>query len=440
MSLDLKPISDTPFFIPDYRQNISMVVPSALKCLDQDLGRRSLFDLPQTKQVLEDNNCMDAEIVIVILVDTLGYTKLQAISKKLLNVYQKLDCFQLSSTCPTITSTCLMSIHTGLTPCEHGIVGHKIYIPEYDNIIDFLKMSPIDIKTRDSLMKSGVNYRSLSWKPSLYDLMNRDLIAHLGLVHHRILDTGLSNLLVDPKIRTDIGYANLIDLFAKAKKIIKNKKRIQQSKLLLNIYTGYLDELSHLYGPNSPEYDAGFHYFEIRFLEFVKSLEKEGLSKKTTLFLLSDHGQVPLDPNKIIAFTKDELKYVKRFIKRPGRSGRAIHIYVKPEFLEEAEDFFRNFIAEKGEVFRFSDVVDFLGCSYSVNINTERLQERFGDLIIFLKKGYHMELPKPRKRGKDWLDSLMETEIKLGSHGSLTFDELVVPCIASNASEIARII
>jgi predicted AlkP superfamily pyrophosphatase or phosphodiesterase len=262
MSLDLKSIPDTPFFIPNYQQNISMVVPTAFMCLDQNLGRPSLFDNLQTKQILEENECMDAETAIVILVDTLGFTKLQAISKRLLAVVEDHG-LQLSSTCPTITSTCLMSAHTGLKPCEHGIVGHKIYIPEYDNIIDFLKMSPIDFKRRDSLMKSGINYRKLAWSPSLYDLMNRDLIAHVGLIHHRILGTGLSNLLVSPKIRTDIGYANMIDLFAKAKKIIKNKnkKKIQQPKMLLNIYIGYLDELAHLYGPDSQEYLAGFHYF-----------------------------------------------------------------------------------------------------------------------------------------------------------------------------------
>jgi len=270
--------------------------------------------------------------------------------------------------------------------------------------------------------------------------MDRKLIAHVGLVHHRILDTGLSNLLVDPKIRTDIGYANLIDLFSKAKKILKNKSKgkISQPKMLLNIYIGYLDELSHLYGPNSQEYLAGFHYFEIRFLEFIKSLEKDELSKRTTLFLFSDHGQVPL--NNFLAFTKNEIELLKQYISfRPGRSGRTIHFYIKPEFLEEAERFLINFIGDKGVVYRFSDIMDFLGCSASANLNTSRLQERFGDLVIFLKTGYHLDLPKPIKaRKKDWVDELMSPTVKLGSHGSLTYDELVVPCLASNVSKIAQ--
>jgi len=439
MSLDLKSIPDTPFFVPDYRQNISMVVPTAFMCLDQDLGRSSLFDHPQTKQIIEDNQCSEADNVIVMLVDTLGFTKLQEVSKRLLT-YVNNHGFQLSSTCPTITSTCLMSAHTGLKPCEHGIVGHKIYIRELDKIIDFLKMSPIDIETRDSLMKSGINFRKLSWSPSLYDLMDRKLIAHVGLVHHRILDTGLSNLLVDPKIRTDIGYANLIDLFSKATKIIKNKSKgkISQPKMLLNIYIGYLDELSHLYGPNSQEYNAGFHYFEIRFLEFIKSLEKDGLGEKTTLFLFSDHGQVPINNN--LAFTKNEIELLQQYASfRPGRSGRTIHFYIKPEFLEEAEHFLKNFIGDKGVVYRFSDVMDFLGCSASANLNANRLQERFGDFVIFLKTGYHLDLPKPTKeRKKDWVDELMSPTVKLGSHGSLTLDELVVPCLASNVSKIAQ--
>jgi hypothetical protein len=440
MSLDLKSIPDTPFFIPDYRQNISMVVPTAFMCLDQDLGRPSLLDLSQTKQIIEDNQCADADNVIVMLVDTLGFTKLQEISKRLLT-YVNNHGFQISSTCPTITSTCLMSAHTGLKPCEHGIVGHKIYIKELDNIIDFLKMSPIDIETRDSLMKSGINFRRLSWSPSLYDLMDRKLIAHIGLVHHRILDTGLSNLLVDPKIRTDIGYANMIDLFSKAKKIIKNKSKgkISQPKMLLNIYIGYLDELSHLYGPHSQEYSAGFRYFEIRFLEFIKALEKDGLSKKTTLFLFSDHGQVPID--NILAFKRnEEIELLRKYTSfRPGRSGRTIHFYIKPEFLEEAERFLKNFIGNKGVVYRFSDVMEYLGCPASTNLNSNRLQKRFGDLVIFLKAGYHLDLPKPTKgKKRDWVDELMSPSVKLGSHGSLTLDELVVPCLASNVSKLAQ--
>jgi len=270
--------------------------------------------------------------------------------------------------------------------------------------------------------------------------MDRKLIAHIGLVHHRILDTGLSNLLVDPKIRTDIGYANMIDLFSKAKKIIKNKNKgkISQPKMLLNIYIGYLDELSHLYGPNSQEYLAGFHYFEIRFLEFIKALEKDGLSKKATLFLFSDHGQVPI--NNILTFPKDDIEVLNKYLSfRAGRSGRAIHIYVKPEFLREAENFFINFIGDKGVVYRFSDVVDLLGCPTSTNFNTKRLQERFGDLVVFLKTGYHLELPKLIKEKKrDWFNALMSPTAKLGSHGSLTFDELVVPCLASNVAKIAQ--
>jgi len=299
-------------------------------------------------------------------------------------------------------------------------------------------MSPIDVKMRDSLMRSGINFRKLSWSPSLYDLMNRDLVAHVGLIHHRILGTGLSNLLVDPKIRTDIGYANMIDLFSKAKKIISNRNNIQQPKLLLNIYIGYLDELSHLYGPNSQEYLAGFHYFEIRLLEFIKALEKNGLSKKTTLFLFSDHGQVPID--KILAFTKEEISKMSKYLSfRPGRSGRAIHFYIKPEFLDEAKNFLLNFIGDKGVVYNFPEVMDFLGCPASNNHNIKRLQERFGDLIIFLKTGYHLDLPKPTKeKNLDWIDRLMSPTVKFGSHGSLTLDELVVPCIASNVSKIAQ--
>ena len=43
-----------------------------------------------------------------------------------------------------------------------------------------------------------------------------------------------------------------------------------------------------------------------------------------------------------------------------------------------------------------------------------------------------------KEKKMDWIDRLMSPTVKFGSHGSLTLDELVVPCLASNVSKIAQ--
>ena len=78
---------DEDLFIPNYNQNIFMTIPTAFRMLGIDvMDRKNLFDNKNCKSMLEENECLSAENVINVIVDSVGIQQFP-LASKLFKIY-----------------------------------------------------------------------------------------------------------------------------------------------------------------------------------------------------------------------------------------------------------------------------------------------------------------------------------------------------------------
>jgi hypothetical protein len=412
-------------FKPNYTRCIHMALPTALSFLGFRLPEReypSLADIADIRRTMETNSCFDADNVIMIVADSVGVGQFNK-SSYLANIYQESSGIQLSSVFPTITSTALASIHMAAPPGIHGILGHKIFFKELGTVVDTLKMSTLSFGMRDALVRVGIDARALAYCDSPYDLVEQQGIEHVELLEDDIAGTGLSNMIYKRQVAH--GFNNLIDAFSTAKHTLEEERG---KKLIINLYTGILDSLSHKYGPYSEEYSIGMRFLDENIRRLVGSI-KENVAEKTTFIFLADHGQDHIEPQMEIIFSKNDIEVLGKYLRAPiGKSGRVLHFYVKEGAQEEATAWIQNKVGELGYTVLFEDAMKTL-----VGKTTDLRMSRFrlGDIVLILKKGANVEIRREETQSR-WEEKLQ------GSHGSITLNEVLVPFVSARMSQLKK--
>lgn len=412
-------------FKPNYKRCIHMVLPTALSFLGFRLPEKEyafLSDNKSLRKSMEDSSCFDVEKVIIVVADSVGVGQFRK-SSFLADIYRELNGFQLSSVFPTITSTALSSIHLAATPGVHGIFGHKIFFKELGAVVDTLKMSTLSYGARDALVRVGIDVRALTYCTSPYDLVEQQGIQHVELLEDEIAGTGLSNMIYKKQVAH--GFNNLIDAFSMARRVLEEHNG---KKVILNLYTGILDSLSHKYGPYSEEYAIGMRFLEDNIRRMIQSL-RDDIAEKTTFIFLSDHGQDPIDAKLEIAFSKDEIEGLGKLLRAPiGKSGRVLHFYSRKDSEDELMKVLHDKIGEQGYLLTFEEAVRNL-VGRTVNLEMSRL--RLGDILVVLKSGVNAEIKREEFRN-EWEEQFC------GSHGSTTLNELTVPFVSGRVSLLKK--
>jgi len=401
-------------FRPNYRYNVFKIVPTLLEFLNLEVVKvLSLNSYSKFKKLFEQSECFDVNKVVLFLVDSIGFEQIKN-SGLISELFSDGKGFLLSSVFPTITSTVITSIYTGLPPEKHGILGHKIYVHEIGNVVDMLGMSTVDFRERDALCKVGVDVKGFLWSKSIFDTLEGDFV-HISLRDKYIAYSGLSRLITEDR-KVAVGYGNLIDLFSLAR---KGLEKYEDKKVFMDVYVGLLDDLAHKYGPNSEEYVLGLRFLEKLLEHFVDRLDRR-TREETLIFICSDHGQVTLNEKNIIKFSEGDIALVREWLRiKPGKSGRVLHFYSLEEHIDKLKTWLEEKIGENGVVLEFRKVANELFPEIN---NLALVEERIGNLLVVYDEGAESFIEKEKE------ETVLELGFK-GSHGSLLLNELVVPVI-----------
>ncbi len=426
MSLFVKPITGTDdLYAPNYQQNIYRVLPTALRCMGVNIARDDLFDLPIVVKHLKENKALNAERVIVCIIDSLGSQNI--IKTRLETFLNDLDVISLSSTFPTITSAAMPSITFGVPPTKHGILGHVIFFSEYGALVDTLKMSGHKVRYRDAIPYAGIDVRALLWAKGIPEILKKlhpSLVVAEGLPRE-IPGTGLGRFYVQREnIFTFNGF---IDAFGMARRVFEH---IQSHKLFMTLYFPQIDILAHKYGLYSPEYYAGCNAFHRHLHVFLESFSASE-AKHTTVILCSDHGQNPLREKQTIVLTQEQLLEVQDSLKvPPGHSGRITHFYCQSgSKRKKLKQWLLDQVADRAVIF---DKKDLDNAQLLPASSSKRIIQRLGDLLLIARDGAKLRIEQEDKPGEPW--GLLPIQGLLANHGSLTTDELITPFVAFNVA------
>ncbi len=298
-------------FPPDYPRSICAVLPTALHAIGVPLPRGyALLDLPHLRR-------RKFRRLFFYFLDSLGLDACRK-SGGLFSRLLKTHGLPLTSVFPSITSTALCSIYTGLPPARHGVMGHKIFFDEIQSVVDVLKM---EIPGFHRPLKSvGLSVKHWLRVPPLLGplFLRRRKAVHIS--PHPILHSGISDMIYE-QLRRE-GYEEYIEGINKAEYFLKNGYDI------VNFYQHGIDESTHRFGDGSEQV-----FFSLRNIEGGVQWLADHLPPavlRTTLFVLvSDHGQNTFQPGRILHFPYDEIQRQKQALGlvAVGTSGRFAHVY-----------------------------------------------------------------------------------------------------------------
>ena len=365
--------------------------------------------------------------VVLILIDGFGYYQWLKYYKnnKFLKIFSQRGLVSpLTTVFPSTTAAAITTINTDLTPQEHGLPEWNVYYKEIDMIIDTLPFRSLGDKEMDSLLKKKVNPKILFNKQTIYQKLKKNGIKSFNFKNRNYVNSEYSKL-----CRKGSESASFIISSDLAVNLRKNLEKEDGGYFFA--YYDALDSIQHRYGPNTEQHEAEIFVFLYSLKRELEKL-KMNICKKTTIIITADHGQINIDPKKTLYLNKYQ-KLVDSFQKSengkkilPTGSPRDVYLYIKPNKLDEIENYLSKKLQGKAEIMRSENALklDLFG----IGRIQKDFRDRIGNLLILPHKGHSI-----------WYEHIKGKRVKsMGHHGGLSREEMLVPFSVTKLSELVK--
>ncbi|MCL2258181.1 MAG: alkaline phosphatase family protein [Candidatus Bathyarchaeota archaeon] len=404
------------FTYPQYQDNCISNIPDLLKEI-LEINNNNC-NKPKTfhRDTAEHN-----KKVILLVIDGLGYNQFlnqQNNDQFLTNLNNKGIIQPLTSVFPSQTTNALTTLNTGLTPQEHGLFEHFIYLKNI-GIINSLNYECINPKTQKTAIEEDLKPNSLLLKGKTIHTTLREkeiqTYTHTNIVSAfcACSKTIFQGSTITPALKTS-------DLIVGLRKNLEANKD-KSAYFFVHIDTP--DTLSHKYGPNSEQYYT--ELTNITYLlnkELVQKLDPK-TAKDTLLLLTADHGGIDIDTKKTVYLTKTALNLqigANQEPIAPTGSYREIFLHIEEKKLAETKQWLHKKIGEKAQIIETLEATK--NGLFGIDQVSKGFFERAGNLLIL-----------PYNNQTIWFKDLQERKIDyLGQHGGLSRQEMIVPFAVTN--------
>lgn len=411
------------FVYPRYGGYCFSSIPSAVRYL---FGLRKTTPL---SAILERAGIEPGQPLTVIsfLIDGFGYKQWLEYARRyefLNRLTERGVVAPLTAVFPSTTAAALTTIHSGLTPQQHGLPEWWVYFEELGQIVVTLPFSPLAGQIQDELLLYGADPEMLFHGKTIYDTLAKSGVPSFNLVHDSISGSAYSSVVMAGS--EVMSFKDAPDLTHK----LLDKVSQQQAPAYFQVYWGAIDSAAHEYGVHSSDYLAELD-------RFFTSLSKDFLdrfpaskSRQTIMLVTADHGQINVDPKETLYLDQyPQLTQILRTGRDRGRilpwgSARDVFLAAEAGKAEDAFQFLSTVLKDKAAVIKTDDALG-RGLFGTGKLHQE-FSSRIGDILIL-----------PHGRLTLWYSRPGHERFKLlGMHGGLSPDEMLVPFAAAKMSEL----
>jgi len=361
----------------------------------------------------------DSENVVLLLLDGFGSAQLRFAKENYgLPSFDRLsaraDHISITSVFPSTTSSAMSSLHTGLTPQEHGVVGYTMFISELGTISQMLRFTPIS--GGRSLFDLGLDAASFLDAKTIHERLTEGGVSSTVYVPNYIIDSGLS--------RITYRGASVEPGFSFADTIIRTRKNLERSKVnsFHFVYYASPDTVSHARGPYTEEFGAEIEsLFGIVERQLFSKLDK-GVAKKTTILVSGDHGAVRVRKETVLDVAQHP-ELTSLFRMPPTGDSRASILNLKPGITDKALAFFEKNYPGQFDVRESSRMLS--EGYFGLGQVKEETRSRIGDLVA---------IPRFDNAVDNSQLDFKRDEVP-GRHGGLSEEEMQVPLIAAKIAD-----
>ena len=349
--------------------------------------------------------------VVVLLVDAWGWNLLEQERENLAGLLGGTAVSSsITSIFPSTTVAALSSIWTGTAPAQHGMVGLRLFMPDYATITQMLHFTPTFGKYPDALIKAGLEPETFLAVPGFAEQLTESGIDSYAFKGRDIVNSALSKM-HDRGVTADYGVSSLADMFVQIRQLLEAKAG---ERLFVNAYWPMVDTLSHIYGWDKEPVAAELR--AILLLLEMELLNKLSLAARrdTAVFIMADHGQV-VTPKAQRIHLDEHPRLQEMLLMRPAGEPRTAYLYAKhgrqADILQYIhEELSHAMVAFPAEAALADGLLGPLP-------HAAQTAERVGDVIVTMRQGYVLLTPPEREKA----DKMQ------GRHGGMTEAEMRVP-------------
>jgi len=409
------------FIYPDYGRYSLLEVGNTIP---------SLFGEESIRPTLPDKFINGGERgfskVVTFFIDALGFDQIVKYSRdyKFLNLLtDRAVIYPLTSVFPSTTSNALTTFYSGQSPLEHGLIEWNLYFNEFGEVIETLPFKLIDSEERDSLTQLGGNGGMLFEGTTIFERL-----AHRGVKPFHFSNEIFSHSVYSKAAKkgsVTVPYSKNSDLFPQLRRLLVGTS----GPAYFDVYWSELDGTGHRFGNNTDEYMVELSTLShLLTSEFIDKIDRK-TAEETLLIIISDHGQVTVNPEEIIWLNKYP-ELINNFqigangkSILPGGSSRDVFLNIRDEKIDESIKMLKDLLRGKAEILTMDDALE--AGLFGPGRISQKFIERAGNVLIL-----------PARNEQVWYEHVPSSHVKLGMHGGLSEQEMFIPFAAVQLSKL----
>jgi hypothetical protein len=343
--------------------------------------------------------------VVLLIVDALGYWQVQdhLAAGDLPTLERLFDRHEaslapLTSTFPSTTPAALTTLHTGVTPAEHGLVGFTMWWPDRATVAQ-------TVLFRDLLSGTPLaDAQRLVTVPSVYQQL-----AAIGVATHAVIPAGIAGSMLSAWHFAGARLHPYATLGALPDAIVHALAAGGPQYVVA--YCPEYDGACHEFGPSSPEARDAARRFDAALALLLAAL---GRAENVLVILTADHGQRPLDPDEAVALNDDPV--LARWLASPPLGERCARYFrIRPG----GESIVARHLSSVAKVVQMADI--WAAGLFGGSPAAASFRLRTGDLLA---------IPRGRRQLHWAFAEAERAEVYRGGHGGWTAWEMTVPVVA----------
>ena len=351
--------------------------------------------------------------VVLCILDALGWNQLHTWIDDippLQRLYERATVLPITTTFPSTTTVALTTLYTGLTPAEHTITGHYMFLREVGAVADVLRFSPLGDPRREVYAERGIDVHELFPMYTVFEPLKKAGLQGVSITRGIFTNTALGWLHhVGAEV---VGYLTGPDMIVHLRRAVEQRRKPG----LTVCYWDVVDMLSHEYRPFSDEVRNAVDHFFYSIEREVRDRVPESQRADTLLLITADHGQTDVPPEEAICM--GEMAKIRDLLMLPPTGqARAPYLYAGQGQVDGLAEELEK-LDGRVMVRRSADLLKEV--LWGAPEHADRIRHRVGDLTAIGRGGTMVYGPDTRR----------ETLRLKGHHGSLTENEMIVPLIA----------
>ena len=346
----------------------------------------TLLDRPENPPAWMPKAALEADQVVILLLDGLGWEQLQA-RRHLAPTLSAMSGGPIATVLPTTTATALTSLSTGTAPGDHGVIGYRIHV--HGEVLNVLRWTTAAGDARQTITPQKVQTQLpfLGHRPPV---VTRAEFARTGFTMAHLDSVRFTGYRMPSTLVTDLA------------------RLMRGSEPFAYGYYEGIDKVSHEYGLGE-YYDA-----ELAAADQLVGALLEALPPGTALVVVSDHGQVEVGPN-VVPLEADVMAHVSL----QSGEGRFRWLHARPGHASLLVDAASAAHGGDAWVVTREEMID--GGWFGPRVSADA-SSRLGDVALVARTD--VAFIDPTDTGPYDL---------IGRHGSATAAELYVPLLVGTA-------